>query len=195
MERYMNKLEKSIDIMNYLANGVNPINKEELEFDERLINCFGFVQEALEELSEFKKQEREKKFRRIKREEKKARRYLPMKIDTETKEKIKEELMKTENIYISGIAKIINEYTDKEKCRMINGADINKGLLDRGYLKVEVYENGRRYKKPTEKGKNFGINLIPCTNRKGQNFLGMIYTGEILEYIVENIEELVEKQK
>lgn len=199
MKDYIYKLEKSVEVMNSLAFGINPFNQS-LELDEKVLNseklskCFLFVKGALEDLVKLKEEEKIKEKKNIIRQKRRERNKFPFVIEENEKAKLREVFSSEENMYISQIAKIINKTTNEKRCRAITGTTLNQGLFKLGLLEKRFDNDNKSYKYPSNKGFSMDINPVERISKRGKKFNTVVFGEKSINFIIDNLEKIIDNK-
>ena len=172
-------VEHANDYIKQMAKGINPLTGETVS-DSDLINnikisrCLFYVSEILDRYTNIidsgSKRKRRSKFNAQNSD------FINFNYSTEP-------------IYISILAKKINEHFNKDEMRKLSANSISNWLVSKGILESYTREDGKTSKKPTALGENLGIKSI---EKQGQNGTYMINVYDInaQRFIVENIEDI-----
>jgi len=127
------KMIKANEILNKMANGINPVNGKPIDADcflqdPRIIRCLFFVQQVLDKVIN----------NEINTSGKKAANFI---ITAEEKDRIK---FPEEKIGVNKLASCINKVIDLDRSRKVTGVEINRQLKKMGILDEELLENGKK---------------------------------------------------
>jgi len=183
----MNELDKTKHAYNYildLANGVDPISKQELLNDTclnnvRLSRCFFFVADILKQVvdnggligKQFKGGE-----------------FI---LTDEFKSKLS---TSTVNLQITEFLKPINEIARELGMKKIPTTAFTEWLVEGGYLAEQTYEDNRRRKEPTSQGEALGI-ITEVRNGFSGMFTAVLYNTNAQQFMLDNIDKIVERWK
>lgn len=140
------KIVKASEILNKIANGINPVNGEPIGNDcflqdPRMIRCLFFVQQVLNEAAE-----------------RPASIYKPAPakfiISAEEKSRVR---FPEENIGINQFAKCINAVIDVNVSRKLTGVQMNNQLKKMGILSEESIGEGRKRTIANENSQQYGV--------------------------------------
>jgi len=181
MDLEKEKIVKAGEILNKIANGVNPVNGAPIDADcflqdPRIIRCLFFVQQVLDKVVDGS----------IKTGHKKSAQFI---ITAEEKSSVQ---FPPGNIGVNQFARSINSAIDLNRSRKITGAEINKQLKKMGILAEELLADGKKrtivndnsvkYGIVTEKRSYNGVEYdMVCFNETGKKFL-LDELEKILEY-------------
>lgn len=96
----------------------------------------------------------------------------------------------TESLSISMIVKKINELNSNEEMKNLKAMDVCKWLIKIGLL-IEVEENNKKVKRPTEIGKDMGIYVEHRFGTYGSYDI-VLYPIAMQEFIIDNFSSLLE---
>lgn len=181
MDLEKEKIVKAGEILNKMANGINPVNGQPIDADcflqdPRIIRCLFFVQQILNEAAE----------RPANKAVRKPAKFI---ITDEEKSNVR---FPEENIGVNQFARCINNAIDLNRSRKITGVEINKQLKKMGILAEELLTDGKKrtivnanshkYGAVTERRNYNGneYNMV-CFNDIGKKFL-LDELEKILEY-------------
>lgn len=178
----MNKLETAIIYLQRIADGNNPVNNMPVKTDSILnnpnvIRCMYFVKEVLEEV------QRQGGYTggRIKRADKLA---FPMAVLAN--------FVYREDLAISKFVKQINEPVDDKIYQKLSYKPITLWLKSHGFLTEEFNQEFQKSVTiPTDKGSQIGIRSERMINLKGTDYMYVVYNKQAQEYIVQNMEAIL----
>lgn len=176
---YNNEIEEAKKIIENIAKGINPINGEpitERSFfnDARVIRCFYYVVEILNNVKNgFYNSKGVKQF----------------KITPEQKDIIK---FPSEKIGVNEFSKCINKVLDLNISKKVTGVELNKKLKYLGILGEEKSHDGKMRTITNEKSKEYGF------ESEKRSYNGIDYNKVVIndygkKYLLENIEFLMQK--
>lgn len=171
-------LEKAIENLEKMANGINPLTNEILPATS-LLNNIEISRSLFCVLDA------------IKNGKKKNNLKIKFSIDRAELEKFE---YSDSPISISEISTRINNLkttntTDKLKC-----TDLNKWLVSIGML-TEVTENDKKRKVPSEYGKALGISLQTKNSFYGGTYTVVLYNKVAQKFIIDNFEDFINFNK
>ncbi len=175
------KIIKAGEILNKMANGINPVNGASIDTDcflqdPRIIRCLFFVQQVLEEAAA----------RPINTGGKQPDQFI---ITSAEKSQVK---FPEGNIGINQFAKCINSVIDLNRSRKLTGVQVNNQLKKMGILAEELLNDGKKRTVANENSYKYGIVTekrsyngveydMVCFNDQGKKFL-LDELEKILEY-------------
>lgn len=174
------KIGKAKDIILKLANGVNPVDGEEIKHDNvlsdpRMIRCFFYVSEVLENV--------------IKGEYSKVAKMTKFIITPEQKDSV---IFTEGEIGVNEISKCINEHINPLISRKVTGNLINKGLKRMDILTEIENNDGTRRTAINETSHKYGFNEIK-RSYDGKEYFQVVANDMGKKFILENIEEIMTK--
>ena len=172
------KIEKAKEILEKIAKGVDPLTGEQIEGesflnDPRMIRCFYFVAEVLDNVNKgVYSSRRGGKF-----------------VITEEQKKMVE--FPAENIGVNEFSKRINACIDPAVSKNLTGTELNKKLKKLGILSEEQYGEGKTRTTTNDRSAEFGFELEP------KSYNGVEYNMVVIndigkKYLLENIEQIME---
>lgn len=182
----MTELEKMKYAKSYveqLANGVNPLTgspipEGDLLNNVRISRCLFYVADILRQVVE--------KGGVTKPEKKPKKEPFCLKYE----ERRKFEYSDTP-ISIGELVKRINALADTEKMSKMHFRCISDWLLELGLLCSDVDAQGKRFRKPTAKGADFGLTTV---RRSGENgdYIQTLYNRSAQQFILDNLDAALE---
>lgn len=174
------KIEKAKDIIVKLANGISPVDGEEIKKDNvvndpRMIRCFFFVSEVLENLiaGEYSKASKKRKFI----------------INDEQKDSV---IFTEGEIGVNEISKCINQKINPLISKNVTGNLINRGLKRMGIL-TEINNNDKsRRTSIIETSHNYGFIEIK-KSYNGREYFQVVANDVGKKFVLDNIEEIMTK--
>jgi hypothetical protein len=177
----MEKIRKAKAVMEKIANGKNPITGEEIVgdhflHDPRMIRCFFFVSQVLDEVAKgnFSKNTRQQRF--------------VMTAEEKARVEFRDEL-----IGMSEFAKCVNQQVDVLKTRKANAKTINKALKTRGILTDKVTEDNKRQTVTNEKSAEYGFEMTTRTY-EGKQYEQLVMNDTGKRFLMEHLEELMNQE-
>lgn len=163
-----------------MANGINPLTGEivpdnDLINNIRISRCLFYVNNILGEVLENSSKKNNKQ------------KTIPFNLN---KDEINKFEYTNESLSISMIVKKINELNSNEEMKRLKVTDMCKWLIKIGLL-VEVEENNKKVKRPTEIGKDMGIYVEHRFGTYGSYDI-VLYPREMQEFIIDNFNSLLE---
>jgi len=176
----MDKIEKAKNIIKQIADGTNPVNGEAIEGDvllndPRIIRCFYFVSEVLDNV--------------LKGEysNKNTSEFL-------ITEQEKQSVVFTEgNIGVNKIAKCINKEINTLRSRKTSGAAINTGLKRMGILSETKNDEGKTRTTINEDSHLYGF-YLETRNFNGREYDAVVIDDKGKKFILDNIEEIMKQE-
>ncbi len=174
----MEKIRKAKDVMEKIANGVNPITGEDITGegflqDPRMIRCFFFVSQVLDEVASgtYRKGGKQQPF--IMTEAEKA-----------------SVVFRDEVIGMNEFCKCVNQEIDPLNSRKANALTINKSLKKRGILSDKEIEDNKRQTVTNEKSNTYGFEMI-TRSYEGKDYDQLVMNNQGKQFLLENINELM----
>ena len=175
-------LKHAKDYIEKMANGINPLTGEfipdgELINNIRISRCLFYVNSVLGEVLQnggvSKSKAKSKK--------------IPFNL---SKDEVSKYKYQDEDLPISKIVQGINSLKQNEEMAKLKATDVCKWLISIGLLE-EYLLNSKKYKRPTENGKNMGMYLEHRIGKYGEYNI-VIYKREAQEFIIDNFESLID---
>ncbi len=165
LEKHINKLEK-------LANGINPIDDTILPLDSPINNVivtralFG----VLEQLKSPYKSSAKRKYFYIEEDKLASYEFMP------------------DGAYLSQIVEKLNNLIDENKVKRLSRIKMVNWLVDIGIL-TTVQTEGRKTKRhfPTEQGLSMGLEIVELTDKYGNPFNAVKYPLSMQQFIIDNL--------
>jgi len=178
----MKKLETAIVYLQRIADGNNPINNLPADEDSvlnnpNIIRCMFFVKEVLEEV-------------------KRNNGYIGKKSKKSDKTDFPIGVLASfsyqEDKAISKFVEQINELVDENVYKKVNYKSITQWLKLNGFLQEQYsQEFDKAITLPTEKGSQIGIRAERRNSSRGIEYMLVIYGKQAQEYIVKNMEKII----
>ena len=182
----MTELEKINYAKSYveqLANGVNPLTGApipdgDLLNNVRISRCLFYVNDILRQVVEKDG---------VTKPEKKSKKE-PFSLEYEERRKFE---YSDTPISIGELVKRINALIDTEKMSKMHFRCISDWLLELGFLCSDVDAQGKRFRKPTAKGTDFGLTTV---RRRGENgdYIQTLYNRSAQQFILDNLDAALE---
>ena len=177
------KIIKANEILNKMANGVNPVNGKPINDDcflqdQRIIRCLFFVQQVLDKVI----------VNETDISDKKATRFI---ITVEEKSRVK---FPEENIGINQFARCVNSVIDLNLSRKITGIEINKQLKKMEILGEQPLEGGKKRTVITEESHKYGIETEK-RNYNGNEYDMVCFNDKGKKFLLDNLEKILEYDK
>ena len=171
------KIEKAKIILQKIAGGTNPISGEPIEGDNflndpRIIRCFYYVAEVLDNVVQGN--------------------YMKNRIsDFQITEEQKSQVIFIEgNIGVNQIAKCINQLINPLVSKRVSGVAINNGLKRMGILSETIDNEGKKRTTINENSADYGFQL-ERRNYNGNEYDMVVIDDRGKKYILDNIEEIM----
>lgn len=180
----LKKLDIAITYVNRMAEGKNPINNFSIDDDTVLnnpnvIRCMYFIKEILEEVKH-----NEGYIGKRTKPKKSERAEFPL---NELKR-----FSYTGDAHITYFVKQINELVDCGIYKKINYKLVVRWLLKNNLLQEVFDERSNTFKKcPTEEGLQLGIRLNKKYTDGGQIYESVVYNKTAQEFIIKNMEQIL----
>lgn len=179
----LDKIKYARDYVEKLANGVNPLNGQQIPDGDLLNNirisrCLFYVSDILRQVVE------KGGLTKLGKKPKKAPFHLSY-----------AELQKfpysEEPISISELTKRANGLIDTDEMSKLNYRCISDWLLEIGLLCSDFDAQGKRFRKPTVKGEEFGLSTV---RRKGESgeYTQTVYSRAAQQFILDNLDSALE---
>ena len=177
------KIEKAIVILQKIAKGINPvtgepINNESFLNDPRIIRCFFFVTEILQNVTNGTLSDNKVR--------------MPHFVITQgQKERVQ---FPDSKIGVNEFSKCVNSCIDLSKSKRLTGVELNKKLKILGILSEEELESGKTRTTINENSIDYGFE----TQRKTHN--GNLYHMVVMndigkKYLLDNIETIMKAEE
>jgi hypothetical protein len=171
-----------------LANGINPITDQPVpETDTvnnvRITRCLFYVSSALQKMIDHSDTEKETKQRTAKGSKKKA---FWLSVDD-----LNAFAFSDTPIPISEICKRLNDLKRDDGMKKLSRKRVVEWLMLTGLLETDTDEAGVVRKRPTEQGKNIGINSETRVGTRG-NYTAVFYNREAQQFILDNFYSILQ---
>ena len=183
------KLQRAKDILDHLANGVNPFTNApvpdyELLNNVRISRCFFFVSDILRQIIENGRICAQPEVP-VRRREK-----PPLSIPSEQRAAF---AFSHQPLTASEIAVRINRLAPNPSMRKLNYEAITSFLCDIGMLQTVPLESGKRTRRPTALGLAQGISVEERTSPSG-TYQVVVYNRQAQQFLLENLDSLLESE-
>jgi hypothetical protein len=173
------KMIKAKEILQKIANGINPINGQSINdesflSDPRIIRCFFYVSEVLSKVIEGQVHKTGNK---------------PSKFIITDEEK-KLVVFPEHRIGVNEIAKCINRVIDLNRSKKLTGVELNKQLKKMGLLSEHKNEHGKTRTVINEKSKDYGME-IEKRNYNGNEYEMVVFNDTGKRFILDNIDMIM----
>lgn len=182
MIRDIEKIGKAKEIIQKLANGIDPTTGEEigndhLLSDPRMIRMFFFVSEVLDNV--------------IRGEYSKDIKITDFVITPEQKESV---VFTEGDIGVNEIAKCINKVINPLVSKKVSGALINKGLKRMGILTEIENFDGKKRTATNEISEDYGFSER-LRNFEGREYMQVVANDIGKKFVLDNIEEIMSPEQ
>lgn len=173
MNNEIEKLQQAKMFIEYLANGVDPVDNMDIDEDtfrnEQIIDCLKFISDVLE--NNIKKKKRGRKAVYI-------------------TDKQRSQLQVHDNCKVSEIANEINRVIDENDTRKFQASWINDWLEENGYL----CRNADGIRVSTKIGEKLGITskFIDSDGDNRRSYYINYYSSDVQTYIFEHLDEILD---
>jgi hypothetical protein len=180
--RDIERIGKAKEIIQKLASGIDPTNGEEIINDHilsdpRIIRMFFFVSEVLDNV--------------IKGEYSKDIKLTDFIITPEQKESV---IFTEGDIGVNEVSRCINKAINPLVSKKVSGLLINKGLKRMGILTEVENNDGKRRTTINEISQNYGFSEVK-RSYEGREYMQVVANDMGKKFILDNIEEIMEKDK
>ncbi|MFZ5649924.1 MAG: hypothetical protein ACOY4I_03590 [Bacillota bacterium] len=174
------KLIRAKEILRKMANGINPLNGEQIESssflnDQRMIRCLYFVQEVLNMAIEGKMGTNTKK-------------PSDFIITAEEKSRVK---LPPGKIGVNEFARSVNKVIDLNRSKKLSGAEINKQLKKMGILSEQLLADGKKRTILNSKSSHYGIETEK-RNYNGNEYEMVLFGESGKKFLLDNLEEIMQ---
>ena len=179
----LDKLQHAKNYIDKLAAGVDPISDTAMPGDAvlnnvRLSRCFFYVSDVLRQVIENGadiKNVRPKKS------------LPPFALPNELRAQIE---ISTSPVMIKNFTDKINASIDENAMQKLKVTALTIWLVDNGFLTEEII-NGKKHKKPTDKGTKLGISSEQRSEQYG-GYTAVFYNEDAQRHIINNLDEIIE---
>lgn len=173
------KLARAKEILRKMANGINPLNDEQIGGDSFLhdpgmVRCLYFVLEALDYSIEGPMRTGLKK-------------PSVFVITTEEKKRIE---LPQERIGVNEFAKCVNKVLDLNKSKTLSGMEINKKLKQMGILSEESLPDGKKRTVLTARSYDNGVETEK-RNYNGNEYEMVLFNEKGKKFLIDNLERIM----
>lgn len=174
------KLLRAKEILRKMANGINPLNDEQIRedsflHDPRMVRCLYFVQEVINSAMEG----------HLRTDVKKPADFV---ITIEEKNRIE---LPPGRIGVNEFAKCVNKVVDLNKSKRLSGMEINKKLKKMGILGEVALPGGKNKTALTGKSLEHGIET-ENRNYNGNEYEMVLFNETGKKFLLENLEQIME---
>jgi hypothetical protein len=176
----MEKLANTKEILRKMANGINPLNDEQIRSDSflhdpRMVRCLYFVQEVIDSAIEGQ----------LRTDIKKPAEFV---ITIEEKNRIE---LPQGRIGVNEFAKCVNKVVDLNKSKRLSGMEINKRLKKMGVLDEEALPDGKSRTVLNARSFDYGIESEK-RNYNGNEYEMVLFNETGKKFLLDNLEEIME---
>ena len=181
----MTELEKIAYAKSYiekLANGINPLTNQEVPESDIINNvkisrCLFYVSDLLRQVVENKgiSQSKNKSSK------------VPFQLDYESREKFEYSELP---IPISEIERRINALIQPEEMKKLTYKQIADWLMETGFLKLVVKDDGKTVRRPTDHGIDIGISTEERQSLRGP-YTVVVYNRSAQQFILDNLDAVI----
>lgn len=179
------KLLKARDILQKIANGINPINEQSIEKDKesflddpRIIRCFFYISDVLSRVIDGQ----------INRNTKSPNRFS---ITEEEKNLVR---LPQGNIGVNEFTRCINNVIDLNRSKKLSGVELNKQLKAIGLLSEQRLEDGKTRTIINDKSGDYGIETEK-RNYNGNDYDMVVFNDKGKRYLLDNIDKIMHKSE
>jgi hypothetical protein len=176
------KLVKAGEVLNKMANGVNPLTGESIvqeSFlqDPRIVRCLFYIKDILQKLAEgdFRTGPRPVRFS-ITAEEKRRIELPPGKIG------------------VNQFARCINQVIDINRSLKLTGVELNKRLKKMGILAEQPGEKGKTRTAINAKSKDYGIEMEK-RSFQGNEYEMVLFNEAGKKFLLDNLEMIMKEEE
>ena len=174
------KLERSIELMRALTEGINPftgeVQEDGLLNDPRMLRCLYYVIEILEKAREGSG------LRYINRK------TLPYYFPEGLMAKV---ALPSESIGVNAFAKAVNMVLDAARSKNLTGNALNLQLKKMGILTDIAEENGKHRTGVNDSSREYGIEVV-TGNFEGKVFEKVVFNEKGKRFLLENLQRIME---
>ena len=188
-------IERAKMYLKLLSDGVHPITGVEIPndsvfMDERVLKCFDFITDILDEYVDLKK-----KVKKLEAEKDKNTVVIYKKQEFNiTREQIDSIKLSKEPVTVLSFMKNINSVIDSDTVEKLSSTRINKWLTDKGFFeskKVQTVVN-KTVLTPSELANKIGITCEETVDKKTGEVKSQIKLEPSAQlFIIENLEEII----
>jgi hypothetical protein len=183
MDLEKEKIKKAGEIINKMANGINPINGTPIDADcflqdPRIIRCLFFVQQVLNDAVE----------RPANVALGKPAKFI---ITDEEKSNVR---FPEGNIGVNQFARCINSVIDLNRSKKITGVEINKQLKKMGILSEELLPDGKKRAIVNNDSYKYGI-VTEKRNYNGNEYDMVCFNETGKKFLLDELEKILEWEK
>jgi hypothetical protein len=174
------KLERAIEIMKCLTEGVNPFTGEIYEDnalinDPRMVRCLYYVVEVLE------KHKAGSGVRYVQRKD------LPYRFPQELMARV---VMPPEKLGVNAFARCVNAVIDASTCKNLTGSALNAQLKKMGMLQ-DIEEGGKHRTAMNDRSSEYGIETV-MADFNGRTYEKIVFNDTGKRYLLEHLQEIMD---
>ncbi len=174
------KLANAKEILRKMANGINPLNNQQIKrdsflHDPEMVRCLYFVQEVMDYAIEGQ----------LRTDLKKPAAFV---ITTDEKKRIE---LPQDKIGVNEFAKCVNKVLDLNRSKTLSGMEINKKLKKMGILGEETLPDGKKRTVLSAKSSEYGIETEK-RNYNGNEYEMVLFNEAGKKYLLDNLEKIME---
>ena len=85
----------------------------------------------------------------------------------------------------------LNEHIDAESMKKMTTTVITGWLLDKGFLELHEYPDGKKNRVPTKQGEYIGLSTEIRTGQYGE-YHAVLYSEDAQRFVVDNLDSMLE---
>ena len=175
------KLERAIEIIKSLSEGINPFTNESYEDhslinDPRMVRCFYYVVEVLE------------KYKDGNMVKYVHRKDLPYKFPQDLMSRV---VLPSDKIGVNTFSKAVNAVIDASTCKNLTGSALNLQLKKMGILSEEVGADGKHRTVLNSESANYGIETV-ISEFEGRTYEKVVFNELGRKYLLEHLQEIMD---
>lgn len=175
------KLERAIEIVKSLSEGINPFTNETYEGnsiinDPRMVRCLYYIVEVLE------KYKAGNVVKYVQRKD------LPYKFPQELISRV---VLPSDKIGVNVFSKAVNAVIDASICKNLTGSALNLQLKRMGILGEEEYAEGKRRTILNGESAKYGIESV-LSEFEGKTYEKVVFNEIGKKYLLEHLQEIMD---
>ena len=179
----LEKIKAAKEYIDQLARGIDPISGRKIPDHDTvnqvsIVRCLYFVSETLEKVIQNGGTEKKKGKRPF----------------TITQEQLQNYRVSASALTISNIVKRMNDLSNDENMKKLNFRQITDYLIEKGFLAEIELPDGKHTRRSTKAGEEIGISTEMRTSMQGRDYLAVTYDSEAQRFILDNMEEILQKR-
>lgn len=180
----LEKIQYTKDFIDKLAKGINPVDDSiipdgEVATNKRVLGCFSYVSDILEQVIENGGIKKPKKQRKS-----------SFALSDEMRQNIK---ISENPIQVRDIVGQLNGMVNLDEVKRISAASVNDWLVEIELLYNSVDQNGKNRRLPTEHGKAMGIMTVEREGEFGK-YTAVFFDSVAQQFVFDNIDAIIEKK-